>query len=142
MPLHGNLCLVASEIRLSFPDEVVRVVGVSHYQQALDEIVGERGEARVRQAVKAALEPEPENPHDPNAVKVLVDERHVGYLSREDAERYGPAIRMLRDSDRVLVCDAVIGGRGPDATTANLGVFLELPRPPEALLEARTLTGD
>ena len=64
----------------------------------------------------------------------------MGYLSRDDALRYGPAVRLLREHGRVLVCDAVIGGRGPDAgTTDNLGVFLELPRAPEALLEAQTL---
>jgi hypothetical protein len=132
--------LVATEVRLSFPDEVVRVVGVSHYQEPLLAIVGAAGDERVRQAVTATLEPEPENPHDPNAVKVLVEGRHVGYLSRDDAVRYGPAVRLLREHDRVLACDAVVGGRGPDATTDNLGVFLELPRAPEALLEARTLT--
>ena len=131
---------VATEIRLSFPDEIVRVVGVSHYQQALLAVVGEAGEDRVRHAATATLEPEPGNPHDANAIKVLVEGRHVGYLSRDDAVRYGPAVRLLREHDLVLACDAVVGGRGPDATTDNLGVFLELPRAPEALLEARTLT--
>ena len=130
---------VSTEVRLSFPDEIVRVVGVSHYQDALTEIAG-RPEKRVRHPVTATLEPEPTNPHDANAIKVVVEGRLVGYLSRDDALRYGPAVRLLRDHDRVLVCDAVIGGRGPDAGTANLGLFLELPRAPEATLEARTLT--
>ena len=130
---------MATEIRLSFPDEVVRVVGVSHYQDPLLAIVGETGRERVRHAATATLEPEPENPHDANAVRVLVEGRHVGYLSREDAVRYGPPVRLLSEHGRVLACDAVIGGRGPDATTDNLGVFLELPRAPEALLEAQTL---
>ncbi len=127
-------------MRLSFPDEVVRVVGVSHYQEPLVAIAGGRGSGPVRHPVTAALEPEPENPHDPNAIKVLVQGRHVGYLSRDDALRYGPAVRLLREHDRVLVCDAVIGGRGPDAGTMNLGLFLELPRAPEAVLEAQALT--
>jgi len=131
---------MGTEVRLSFPDEVVRVVGVSHYQDALTEVVGRAGADRVRQAITARLEPEPTNPHDANAIRVLVDERPVGYLSRDDALRYGPAVRLLRDHGRVLVCDGVIGGRGPDAATTNLGLFLELPRAPEALLEARVLT--
>jgi hypothetical protein len=131
---------VSSEIRLSFTDEIVRVVGVSHYQDALAEITGRTGEERVRHRVKATLEPEPTNPHDPNAIRVLAAGRHVGYLSREDAVRYGPAVRLLRENGRVLVCEAVIGGGAPEATTANLGVFLELPRAPEALLEAQTIT--
>ena len=136
----ASSAVVSTEVRLSFPDEVVRVVGVSHYQRPLVEIAGEPGGGRVRHPVTAALEPEPSNPHDPNAIKVLVQDRLVGYLSRDDALRYGPAVRLLREHDRVLVCDAVIGGRGPDAGTTNLGVFLELPRAPEAVLEAQALT--
>jgi HIRAN domain len=128
------------EIRLSFPDEVVRVVGVSHYQAALREIAPP-GAGRVRHPVLARLVPEPTNPHDENAIQVLVFDQLVGYLSRDDAVRYGPAVRLLRDHGRVLVCEAVVAGRGPDAGTANLGVFLELPRAPEALLEAQTLVG-
>jgi hypothetical protein len=85
--------------------------------------------------------PEPTNPHDENAIQVLVYDQLVGYLSRDDAVRYGPAVRLLRDNGRVLVCEAVVAGRGPEAGTANLGVFLELPRAPEALLEAQMLVG-
>jgi len=132
---------VATETRLSFNDERVRVAGVSHYQEELLALVGETGAGRVRHQSSATLEPEPDNPHDPEAVKVLLEGRHVGYMSREDARRYGPAVRLLREHDRVRACDAFIGGRGPDATTDNLGVFLELPRAPEAMLEARKLTG-
>jgi HIRAN domain len=132
---------VATEIRLSFNDERVRVAGVSHYQEDLLALVGEADTGRVRHETSATLEPEPDNPHDPEAVKVLLEGRHVGYLSRDDARRYGPAVRLLLEHGRVLACDAVVGGRGPDATTDNLGVFLELPRAPEALLEARTVTG-
>ena len=129
------------EIRLSFPDEVVRVVGVSHYQAALRQIAP-TGAGRVRHPVPARLEPEPTNPHDENAIRVLVYDQLVGYLSRDDALRYGPTVRLLRENGRVLVCEAVIAGPGKDAGTANLGVFLELPRAPEALLEAQTLVGD
>lgn len=31
------------------------------------------------------LEPEPENPHDMNALKVMYDETHIGYIERESA---------------------------------------------------------
>ena len=130
---------MGTEVRLSFPDELVRVVGVSHYQDALTEIAGRPGPEGVRHPVAAVLEPEPANPHDPNAIRVLVAGRPAGYLSRDDALRYGSAVRLLRDHDHVLVCDALIVGRGPGAGTQNLGLFLELPRAPEALLEARTI---
>ena len=54
----------------------------------------------------------------------------------------GPRCGCSASNGRALVCEAVIAGRGQDAGTANLGVFLELPRAPEALLEAQTLVGD
>jgi HIRAN domain len=130
-----------AEVRLGFADARVRVVGVSHYQDVLREIAGAGGGEAVRHEATAALLPEPENPHDPNAVQVTIGGRPVGYLSREDAVRYGPAVEILRASGRVLTCAAVIGGRGPDAETANLGVFLQLPSPTEAEMEARSVAG-
>jgi hypothetical protein len=128
------------KVRLSFPDEMVRAVGVSHYQDALRRIAGP-GEGPVRRSVEATLAPEPTNPYDENAVMVRVEGELVGYLSREDAVRYGAAVRLLRDHRLLLACDAMVAGKGPAAGTANLGVFLELPRAPEAALEAQSLVG-
>jgi hypothetical protein len=37
--------------------------------------------------------PEPDNPHDPNAIKIVIEPMGtIGYLARESARRYGPAI--------------------------------------------------
>jgi hypothetical protein len=80
--------------------------------------------------------PVPSNPYDANAVMVQVDGLHVGYLSRGDAIDYGPAVRLLMEERRVIVCDARIAGRGPGNETSNLGIFLQLPTPDAALLEA------
>ncbi len=50
----------------------------------------------------ATLVPDPTNPFDPHAVAVYVSREHVGYLAREDAEEYSPALRALAASDRHL----------------------------------------
>jgi hypothetical protein len=42
----------------------------------------------------ASLEAEPTNPRDPLAVKVLMFGKIVGYLSREQAVEYGPAVAL------------------------------------------------
>lgn len=47
----------------------------------------------------AELVPEPENPHDPNAVKVIVDNIHVGYVPAEKAEK----VKKLLDTKQI--CD-------------------------------------
>jgi hypothetical protein len=111
---------------------LVNVAGESHYQDALRQIAGEvsENEPQVRHTTEAILEPEPENPHDPNAVVVRIDGHKVGYLPRTEAVAYGPVLRALADRGRAGAAEAVIAGRN-DAGTSNLGVFLRLPDPDE-----------
>lgn len=111
---------------------LVNVAGESHYQDALTEIVGDAAasEAQVRHPTEAVLVPEPDNPHDANAVRVEIDGRKVGYLPRAEAVAYGPMLRTLADRGRAAAAEAVVAGR-TDAGTSNLGVFLRLPEPEE-----------
>lgn len=118
-------------------DEFVAAVGEASYQPALRQICGSDRWEDIRCDVTAALVPQPENPHDPNAVVVQVDGQQVGYLSRGDAVDYGPVVSLLFEHGRVIVCDARICGRGPGSDTPNLGIFLELPGPESALVEAQ-----
>jgi hypothetical protein len=113
-------------------EELVRTVGVSHYQPALLELTGAREGDEVRVDVRVALVPQPDNPHDPNAVAVEIDGRLVGYLSRDDAVVWQPIVQVVADHGALAVCDAMIAGRGPESGTPNLGVFLRLPTPTEA----------
>jgi len=101
--------------------ELVNVAGESHYQDALHAIAGS-GDGEVRFETTAALVPEPSNPHDPNAVRVEIDGRLVGYLPRAAAVAYGPVVREPVERGRTAVCDAMVAGRG-----GVLGVFLRLP---------------
>ncbi len=102
------------------------MAGESHYQEALREIAG-TAEGEVRLEVTAALVPEPANPHDPNAVRVEIDGRLVGYLPRAAAVAYGQLVREPAERGRTAVCEAMVAGRGGE--TSNLGVFLKLPSP-------------
>ena len=52
------------------------------------------------------LIPEPENPHDPNAVKVVVDGEHVGYIKKGSCKH----ILKLIAEDRILRIDCKMGG--------------------------------
>jgi hypothetical protein len=105
-------------------DELVRVVGTSHYQDALLELTGRQGDEEIRVDKIAIFAPEPENPHDPNAIAVQIDGRLVGYLSRDENRRWLDVV-----SGREVGCEAMIAGRGG---TTGLGVFLRLPTPTEA----------
>jgi len=69
-----------------------KVVGVSKQNQD-----GSSRQEFIRSEVaeddKLNLEPEPGNPYDPNAVKVLSSKgNQIGYLSREMAEKVKPAM--------------------------------------------------
>lgn len=52
----------------------------------------------VEEEDKLYIEPEPENEHDPNAVRVLSrNKNQIGYLNKEMAETLLPAIRNETD---------------------------------------------
>jgi hypothetical protein len=105
-------------------DDLVRVVGTSHYQDTLLELSGRRGDEEIRLAKIAIFVPEPDNPHDPNAIAVHIDGRLAGYLSRDENRRWLDVV-----TGNVIGCEAMIAGK---AGTTGLGVFLRLPTPTEA----------
>ena len=107
--------------------ETLEVVGESYYQAHLWRLVGGFHEDRVRIAVRAVLDPEPDNPHDANAVRVLVDDGVVGYLSREDAASYLPGLQaLMRERESPIALDGHVVGGGPRREGIGmLGVFLD-----------------
>lgn len=109
---------------------LVNVAGESHYQDALRELTGSDGRDSVRRDFEAVLAPEPDNPFDRNAVKVLIADRLVGYLPRDEASAYGPLLERLAQRGRRGACEAVASRRGGGGT-ANIGVVLRLPEPDE-----------
>ena len=106
---------------------LINVAGESHYQDALHAICGDPGDEGVRREAEADLVPEPSNPHDPNAVRVEIGERLVGYLPRDEAVAYAPLIREITDRGRTPACESLVSGRG-----GVIGVFLRLPDPVES----------
>jgi len=114
----------------------VDVVGESHYQGTLQRIGGGRTTDGTRDPDHtAALLPEPTNPYDPNAVRVVILASHaaqksgkVGYLSRENAVTYRPIIDRLAAYGKVTVCRASLKGgwdRGP-GDRGSIGVDLHM----------------
>ncbi len=103
------------------------VVGESHYQDELNAIMG--GE-NVRRR-EATLVAEPENPHDPNAVQVVIAAMPVGYLKRADASKYQTLVRLASASGRRIATEAVIlgGHELEDGSQAYFGVKLFLVTP-------------
>jgi len=108
--------------------ETLEVVGESHYQETLWDVVGGRRSEPVRYESVALLIPDPENPYDPNAIEVRIDGLLVGHLSREDAAAYRPGlIRLMQDNATPLVAlhAAIVGGGRRNGRVGYLGVFLD-----------------
>ena len=71
--------------------------------------------------LEAMLQPEPDNKHDPNAIKVLVRGIPVGYIKGTDC----PAIKAMLDAGRIRRVQASI--RGGDSRM----IYTEMAYPPE-----------
>lgn len=110
---------------MRFGDIRVDVVGESNYQAAIREACSWEPGTDTHFECMAELVPEPTNKYDPNAIMVQIDGACVGYLSRGDAVKFGPAIKSAIQKQGVGCCRAVIAGRA-GGETDNLGVFLNL----------------
>lgn len=111
-------------VRLS-GDGRISVVGESHYQPALRSAAHgvESGEG-FDEAItaEAVLVPERTNQYDPQAVRVDINGRTVGYLARELAALYQPPLLELQLRGQVGWCRAgLMGGGG-----RYYGAFLHL----------------
>jgi hypothetical protein len=106
-------------------DFATEVVGESHYQKNLLAIAGKKTPDGVEKYVQAVLVLEDSNPHDSNAVRVEIDDKTVGYLSRQGALVW----RKRKPLPTKSRCAAVIRGgwdRGPH-DQGHFGVWLQLP---------------
>lgn len=103
------------------------VVGEASYQSALETICGGRRFYSAEHQCQALLLPEPNNPHDPNAVQVIVDRKVVGYLARAHAVEYHHHIGMKASS-----CEAkIVGGWDDGETVGHFGIKLKIKWPPK-----------
>lgn len=90
----------------------LEIVGESHYQDSLKRIT--HGRSDVRHECTAELYLEPNNKYDPNAVRVDIDGKIVGYLSRDMATemRRSLATAGLNKAGQRVTINAVIVGGG------------------------------
>ena len=78
----------------------VSVAGVTFHQSAIESALQSAAPAQM----VVRLEPEPTNPYDKNAIRVLVNGHHVGYVPRTLAARLSAT-----DVTSARVCSAAAG---------------------------------
>lgn len=106
-------------------DFETEVVGESHYQPNLLALCGSRTREGAHKFFVADLVPEDTNAHDAQAVRVDIDGKTVGYLSRPVARTW----RKRHRNERILRCNAVVRGgwdRGAN-DQGSFGVWLAIP---------------
>lgn len=73
------------------------VAGTTNYGPAIKAAVAGQKQYGDRSYIHVVLETEPENPYDPNAVRVMsLDKATIGYLYRDKAGEYRPAVQHCR----------------------------------------------
>ncbi len=110
----------------------IKLLGTGEFQQ---EVVGEsfyqEGIARAQIAAEGKEQfgvyviAETDNPHDPQAVKILsADQRSLGHLPRPINRLWWDELKAIQDSGKTGVCRARVIGGGDGR---NYGVLLDLP---------------
>jgi hypothetical protein len=108
---------------------IVKVVGESNYQDALEQICGGRSEDGANLTIKARLIHEDSNPYDNQAIRIDIKRRTVGYLDRKSARLYRKRLEEAGHAGRTAKCTALIVGgwdRG-GGDRGHFGVRLDLP---------------
>ena len=114
------------------------VVGEQYYQDALIKIAGPYSKERKRIRCEATLFLEPDNPHDPYAVRVEIEGSKVGYIPRDEAPVLRRQLQQLgvTNGQRVTV-DAVIGG---GLIGERYGVYLDFDLPDDEQVVTPSMT--
>lgn len=113
----------------------VDVVGESFYASALIEIAGLSAETFGGKLMWASRVPDPSNPYDRNAVKVMIDGKQIGHLSKEAAIVFRPVVERITELGCEVECAATLLGGGGKKGSGLFGVVLDLGTPEACLKE-------
>jgi len=107
---------------VNWPPPANIVTGEGRRQHEFVEAFGEPRPEGYLEAVPVALQRESENPHDSNAVKVVLYGRHVGYLPKQYAEVISPELDGAGISEFQVV--GLVRGGDSDFNKSSFGLHL------------------
>jgi len=103
-------------------------VGESHHQSAFEDICGPRTEDGENRVVTAVLILDNTNRYDNNAVRVEVEGKTVGYLSRSAASAFRTRLQNERVTAPNFTCKANIRGgwMSENKESGMFGIYLDV----------------
>jgi hypothetical protein len=104
----------------------LEVVGESHYAEALKSLPLPKGASASVLLGNARLVHKPDNIYDPNAMAVLIDDRQVGFLSRDDAVTYHRAFESRGVEERTSICNVLVSCSHLDTDDPRFSVQLDV----------------
>lgn len=116
-PKHPALAEIVAAAKLEPPrqplEEQIEVAGETHHIKDIKRVFREAGtiitaRGSTLEELQCVFVPEPWNPHDPNAVAVLVGSHHVGYIPADLAEDYADSLRELASTGTLVTGEARI----------------------------------
>lgn len=125
---YGNKSSSSKYTWPSLGDFAFEVVGESNYQNAITSIAGHHGDQPPTAIFKALLIPENNNEYDSSAIRVDIQSKTVGYMSRDDARSFRLRLGANKLQDQATFCNAIIIGGfiTRDGDRAFYGVRLDL----------------
>lgn len=125
---HINVRLRAFRVRPARPPAIV---GETYHQEALGRVFNLTAGATNTRTRAATLVPEPGNQYDAKAVAVLVKGERIGYLKRDVAAEYSPALQGM---GKPLECRVRLERQGPESGEGAILAFFEDVLPPASSL--------
>lgn len=108
----------------------IKAAGTSHHQTALLRLAGKKGQFSKNERFRVLLIPEPDNPHDPNAVRVQFKELLLGYLPKKHAAEYLSQTSAAGYHNATSNVSAdIIGGWKSERDEGSFGLRLLYDRP-------------
>ncbi len=103
------------------------IVGESHYQDALEAIAGKKTRDGKELRCTATVSREVANPNDPNAVKVEIGGKTVGYFGKADAKDYAGQLASIGGGTSDVAA-MIVGGFKSKTKEGHFGVKLDITR--------------
>jgi hypothetical protein len=114
-------------IHITGPDQfAIDIVGESHYAQTLEQLAKGMKEVRF---INAVIVPETDNPYGADAVRIDIDGKTVGHLSKALAPIYRQRLEAAGHPGAIAWTRAILRGRpqGEEEEGHGIGVWLDLP---------------